>query len=67
MESGTFSEEEITIDYTDLDVIYEKISPKAKYPLWLCVALSVVLWVPAGCFLTSDVILAAKPGKNASF
>lgn len=47
--------------FSDLDVIYEKISENAKYPIILCLLLSVVLWVAAGCFLTSDVILAAKP------
>ena len=46
----------------DLDIIYEKIDQKASYPLILCIGLSIVLWIPAGCFLTSDVILAAEPG-----
>jgi len=54
--------EEIDEKFTDLDVIYEKVDEKAKYPLVLCITLSFVLWIPAGCFLTSDVILAAQPG-----
>ena len=53
---------EIEQKFTDLDVIYEKLSQNASYPLALCILLSIVLWIPAGCFLTSDVILAAKPG-----